>query len=500
MGLRLEDIKGMKVLIMGLGLNGGGVDNARFFAEHGAEVVVTDLKDERQLEASVSSLSHFTNIEFHLGYHDKKDFADADIVIKNPAVKRQGNEYLGCAKQIESDVSFFAKLSTSPIIAVTGTKGKSFTATAIHYCLCKLGAKAFLAGNMGISPLRYLPQATRETLFVLELSSWQLADLKDCTDFKPRVAVITPIMRDHQNWYGNMESYLQDKAIIFQNQREDDCLILNYDDDWSRGFSTDYCGRLFWYTKQDNKTESNKCVGCVYIDDEGKGILKTKDGKNVCLIEEPVKIKGIEAKQNLLNAALSAYLLGFEPFSIANVMKDFKGIEHRMEFFFKTQNNISFYNDTAATIPEASCVALSAFLGVPASSNYHTDASTPYGVDVTSSIDARPVWITGGTDKGLDFSIFATAGKKAKKIFLLRGSATEKMIKVFDDANIEYQGPYESLSVLLNEIRLQVKSGEIKEGDNVVFSPASASFELFQNEFDRGNRFKCIVKDMFASY
>lgn len=495
MGFRLENLKGMKVLIMGLGLNGGGVDSASFFAQHGAEVVVTDLKDERQLKSSIEALSNFNNITFHLAYHDKKDFANADLVIKNPAVKRQGNEYLDCAKCIESDISFFAKLSLSPIIAVTGTKGKSFTATAIHYCLSRLGTKAFLAGNMGISPLRYLAYSTKDTPFVLELSSWQLADLEYCNEFRAHIAIITPIMKDHQNWYGSMESYLKDKGIIFRNQREDDVLILNYDDDWSRDFSFGYEGRLFWYTKQAKEIETHKCA---YIDDAGNGMLATEDAQHVRLIEEPVKVRGIEAKQNLLNAALAAYFMGFAPSRIAQVMKDFEGIEHRMECFFKTKNDISFYNDSAATIPEASSVALSAFLLSPNFPSSQSDTSNEG--TFSASFDSRPVWITGGTDKMLDFSLFATIAQNAKKIFLLKGSATDKMVKVFEDAQIEYQGPYESLSVLLNEIRLQVKNGKIKSGDNVVFSPASASFELFQNEFDRGNRFKCIVKDMFASY
>ena len=491
MKLKLENIKGMKVLVMGLGLNGGGLDNARFFAQYGAEVIVTDLKNEVQLASSVAALCEFKNIQFHLGYHEKKDFLNADLVIKNPAVKRQGNEYLDCAKRIESDISLFAQLSSSPIIAVTGTKGKSFTATAIHYCLSKLGKKTFLAGNMGISPLRYLASATEDALFVLELSSWQLADLEYCKDFHPHIAIITPIMKDHQNWYGNMTSYLKDKSIIFKNQNEKDFLILNYDDKWSKTFTSDCKSRLFWYTKEAKNIEENKCFRCAYIDDEGNGILATEDGECVRLIEEPIKVKGIEAKQNLMNAAVAAYLIGFEPNCIADVMKNFEGLEHRMECFFKTKNNISFYNDSAATIPEASCVALSAFL-----SGNTSISRTNMGMSTNSFAD-HPIWITGGTDKMLDFSPFATVAKNAKKIFLLKGSATEKMIKVFEDCNVSYQGPYENLETLLSEVKRQIEKGEIVAGENVVFSPASASFELFKNEFDRGNTFKRLVKDMF---
>ena len=490
---KLEDIKGMKVLIMGLGLNGGGLENARFFAQQGAEVLVTDLKDETQLSSSVASLSQFKNITFHLGRHEKKDFAESDLVIKNPGVKREGNEYLDCAKWIESDISIFSRLISSPIIAVTGTKGKSSTSTAIHYCLSKLGAEAFLAGNMGMTPLRYLSSATVNTPFVLELSSWQLADLKSCQAFHPHIALITPIMRDHQNWYGNMTSYVKDKSIIYQNQTQEDFLILNHDDEWSRGMACDVASKIFWYTKNKKKETSDvhKNMRCAYIDDEGNGVVKTEDGTSCILIKEPLKVKGVEARQNLLNAALAVYFMGYSPSCIQEVMTHFEGIEHRMECFFKTKNNISFYNDSAATIPEASCVALSAFLN-----DGFYNVSYSKGTDSSA---CRPIWIAGGTDKMLDFSPLTRVAKNAKKIFLLKGSATDKMIKVFEAEGIEYHGPYADLSVLLNEVKLQVERGEIARGENVVFSPASASFELFKNEFDRGNTFKALVKEMFAS-
>jgi len=283
-------------------------------------------------------------------------------------------------------------------------------------------------------------------------------------------------MKDHQNWYGNMSSYVKDKSIIYQNQTEKDFLILNYDDEWSRSMKDSASSKIFWYTKQ-TQINADKETSFAYINSEGNGTLRRKGEENLTLIKEPVKVKGIVAKQNLLNAALVAHLMGFPSSQIAEVMSDFEGIEHRMECFFKTKNMISFYNDSAATIPEASCVALSAFAS-----------------------EERPIWITGGTDKMLDFSPFTTATKNAKKIFLLKGSATEKMIKIFNAEHIEYLGPYDNLNVLLNELKLQVENGEIKRGDNVVFSPASASFELFKNEFDRGNTFKRLVKEMFSSY
>jgi len=487
MKLKLEDIKGMKVLIMGLGLNGGGLESARFFAEKGADVLVTDIKDEVHLSSSVASLSHFKNIHFHLGFHDRSDFRDADLVIKNPGVKREGNEYLSVAKWIESDVAVFASLSPSPIIAVTGTKGKSFTSTAIHYCLSRLGVQAFLAGNLGVSPLRYLESVKTDTPCVMELSSWQLADLKNCEDFHPHIAVVTPIMKDHQNWYGNMESYVKDKSIIYQRQEKNDFLLLNRDDVWSSRMAKDARAKVCWYTKKAECGVEEK-ERYAYIDEAGRGILLCEGTERVLLTKDSVKVKGIEARQNLLNAALVAYLMGFDVNCIREVVEDFEGIEHRMECFLQTKNNITFYNDSAATIPEASCVAISAFLDSSSSK-----AKAVKNTAESENSSCHPIWIGGGTDKLLDFSPLAKVVKNAKKIFLLKGSATEKMLKIFDAEQIDYYGPYEDLEVLLAELKREVRAG-----DNVVFSPASASFELFKNEFDRGNTFKRLVQEMFC--
>lgn len=189
--------------------------------------------------------------------------------------------------------------------------------------------------------------------------------------------------------------------------------------------------------------------------------------KKVSLMASDVKVRGEKSQINLLNSSLALFLLGNNNKKIIDVMKDFPGLEHRMEFFFKTKNDISFYNDSAATIPEATCAAISSF-------------------------EKPPILITGGTDKDLDFTPLAKEASKAKNIFLLCGSATEHLRKLLDEKGISYFGPYNDLDELLLKLKETAMSG-----DNVVFSPASSSFELFKNEFDRGNTFKKKVKEMF---
>ena len=460
--MKLEDIKNLKVTIMGLGLHGGGLTSARFFARYGASVTVTDLKTENELKPSIEALKDIKNIRFVLGRHSIEDFEEADLVIKNPIVKKEGNKYLEKAKWIESDISVFLKLTNAPILAITGTKGKSSTAKALHYGLTSLGYNAFLGGNIGCNPLSFLEKTNEGTPIVLELSSWQLRDLKDCHEFKPHLAIITPIMKDHQNWYQSMEEYVKDKSVIFQNQSKKDFLILNYDDEWGKKMATKANPNIFWYSA----SPLPQNLKGVFLE-KNEGFFQ-ENGKLVSLMANDVKVKGEKSRANLLNASLALFLLGKEKEKIIDVMKNFVGLEHRMEFFFKTKNGISFYNDSAATIPEATCVAISSF-------------ETP------------AILITGGTDKNLDFTPLAKEIGKVKNIFLLRGSATNHLVLLLDESGISYFGPYNSLDDLLLSLKEKLKGGE-----DVVFSPASSSFELFKNEFDRGNSFKEKVIKLFS--
>ena len=170
----LEDIKNKNVLVMGLGLNGGGEATVRFLLKHGANVTITDMKTKEQLASTISSLENdkeldCSKIKYVLGCHNIEDFENADVVIKNPGVKFTGNKYLAVAKQIETDLSIFLHFTKAPIIAVTGSKGKSSTVSAIHYGLTQAGFQTFLGGNITVSPLTFLDKTSEKTPVVLEL-------------------------------------------------------------------------------------------------------------------------------------------------------------------------------------------------------------------------------------------------------------------------------------------------------------------------------------------
>lgn len=455
----LADIKDKKITIMGLGLNGGGEACVRFFSRYGAFITVTDKKTEEELLPTILSLREdpsidFSRIRFVLGKHELSDFQEADCVIKNPGVKFEGNQYLAAAKSIESDISLFLSFTKAPIIAVSGSKGKSSTVSAIHYGLCQAGFKAFLGGNITVSPLTFLEQTDESTPVVLELSSWQLADLRGREVLKPRISVLTKIVPDHQNWYGGMEPYVADKKLIYADQTPDCYTLCNADDGWGKVFASETKAKVVWYGDK---------------------------------VELPVRVTkaivpGAHMKQNLTNAAIVMTLMGVEPGRALDILAEYPGIEHRLEYFFSWKkpgdgSEFRFYNDTTATVPDAALAALEAFSG-------------------------KPVLIAGGNDKDLDFSSFAAGAHKASAIYLLEGKGSDKMLPLLKENKVAFSGPYPSLASLLEAFKKDVMTGAYSGSENgsinVVFSPGATSFGMFKNEFDRGRQFKKLVPEIFS--
>ena len=477
----LNDIAGLSVTIMGLGLNGGGLASARFFAEHGAkEVIVTDMKTEEELAPSVAELRHYPNVRFALGGHNIEDFRTADMVIKNPGVKSEGNQYLAAAHCIETDISIFLQLSSAPVLAVTGSKGKSSTVSALYYGLQQCGIPAFLGGNITVSPLTFLTETNSDTPVVLELSSWQLGDLAHCPQLKPKIAIITHIMPDHQNWYGSMERYVADKKIIYRNQDKTDYTVCNYDDGWGKTFAQETVGQVFWYSAHPLPTH---LVGA-WIAPDGSAWMRLTPGDDRLLLPPRITVPGAALKQNVMAASLALALYGVNPEKIPAVMQNYGGIPHRLEFFYET-DQFKFYNDSAATIPEAAAAAVNAF-------------------------EKPIILITGGTDKKLDFTALAPELKKAKALFLLAGTGTDKLIPLLQAQHTPYFGPFQDLSTLLEAVHRECEhtpqsnntvpqNSHTTTQEIVVFSPGATSFGMFKNEFDRGLRFKEAVRQYWSN-
>lgn len=464
----IADIKNKHITIMGLGLNGGGEAAVRFFLQKGAYVLVTDMKSAEQLQSTIDKINSTPNLDttrltYRLGEHCIEDFENADCVIKNPGVKYEGNKYLAAAKAIETDLSIFLRFTDCPIIAVTGSKGKSSTVSAIYYGLKTAGYKTFLGGNITVSPLSFFDEVSLDTPVVIEFSSWQLADLRGRGVLKPHISIITKIVPDHQNWYGNMEDYVADKKVIYENQDSGDYSIFD-SDDWGDIFASESKATVLRYAPDKPRYDLGKLL-----------------------------VPGIHMQTNAQNAALVMQLMNVPKEKIVEILQKWPGIDHRLQYFHSWKNDsttsssakINFYNDTCATVPEAAAAATQAF-------------------------EKPVILITGGTDKGLELQKFTdtviNADSKSisvKALYFLDGSATQKILPTLDKAKIEYKGPYADLDSLLLQLKEDLltttqnsKNDKTTEGI-VVFSPGATSFGMFNNEFDRGNKFMEAVKRIF---
>jgi UDP-N-acetylmuramoylalanine--D-glutamate ligase len=473
----------MKALVMGLGLHGGGLESARYLIRHGADVTITDLRDEKTLAPVIAQLespvSGGASVRYVLGRHETADFEQADMVIKNPGV-RPDSPFLQAAKRIETDISIFLADSPARLIAVTGSKGKSSSASALHWALSEerrrgyMPGLAWLGGNITVSPLSFLDELVPEDDVVLELSSWQLGDLRGRLRedgrplLKPRGALITAIMADHLDRYETMEEYVADKRVICQGQDEADVIVAG-DDPWGESFRRESRGRPLVYAEA--PLPEGVSGGWVTGPEErgmarlyGVALPEAASGGIVEVVPARTLTPGFHQKKNLLAAGLLLLDLGLPPGRIGESLASFPGIEHRLEFFYE-DGGVRFYNDSAATIPEAAAAALEAF--------------------------GRPiVLVAGGSDKNLDFGPLVKAASRAKALILLAGTGSDKLAGLFKAAAIDFTGPLDSIEAAATAARDAAAPGDV-----VILSPGCASFGMFLNEFDRGRKWKAVIKN-----
>jgi len=466
---------------MGLGLHGGGLQSARFLLKRGAEITVTDLRDEKTLAPSIKELDAACKdlgcqpVRYVLGKHEIDDFKNADIVIKNPGVKPD-SPFLQASKRIETDLSLFLTQSKARLFAVTGTKGKSGTSSALHWILSKdrKAGKAYLGGNITVSPLTFLEELTQADDVVLELSSFQLGDIKNNINadgsplLKPAAAILTPIMHDHLDRYASMEDYVDDKKNIYRGQ-DADCVTIAGDDDWGNIFlSETKAKKLIRSSKQDISSALSEGQSGGYIDSSGRGFARILNFHGVVeeiteLVPQKILTPGSHQKINMLSAALAVFALGGKADTIRSALSTFPGIEHRLELFHES-NGIRYYNDSAATIPEAAAVCIEA---------------------LTAPSTGGLILVTGGTDKNLDFTPLARTAKKAKAVILLEGTGSEKLIPLLRENDVSYSGPFNDLDKAVHCAREKASGADI-----IALSPGCASFGMFLNEFDRGRKWK----------
>jgi UDP-N-acetylmuramoylalanine--D-glutamate ligase len=453
------DIRGKRVLVMGLGLQGSGIAAARYAAQQGAIVRVTDLKPPEVLAPSVQALAGLP-IEFILGEHREEDFLWAEIVIRNPGVSLT-SPYLLLASQhgahIEMEIALFFLACPARIIGITGTRGKTTTSTLIYEILRESGAPTVLGGNVaGVETLSLLPQITPDTLVVLELSSWQLEGLFP-HKISPQVAVMTNIYPDHLNTYASMEDYAHAKTSIYRFQRPEDVAVFNYDNPWTRQFAEEAPGKA-WYAS---------------LERGGYFARGSLDLIPFAFADTP--LAGRHNLENILLATTAARLLGIPDEIIARAVRGFRGVAHRLEEI-AVVHGVHYINDTASTTPVAGRVGIEAF-AVPM------------------------VLVAGGNTKHLPLEGWPeTIVRRCRDVILLAGSGTDELLPAVQEAvaRLHLDNPVRGVFDNFNAA-LDAAVALTRPGDTLLFSPGFTSFGMFLNEFDRGDQFVAYVRELQES-
>lgn len=460
--------KNKRVTVFGLGLNMGGVGTVRYLVREGAkEVIVTDIKSREELAPSLKELASHKNITYVLGQHRPEDFTRVDMVIKNPVIPWT-NEYVKLALDhhipVEMDSSLFFRFCKAPIIGVTGSKGKTTTATLIAHILEQAGKPVVRVGISQVGVLGILDQVTKDSIVVFELSSWRLSALSPMKK-SPHIAVLTNIYPDHLNYYKTMAAYKSDKGNIFRFQKQSDVVITDFDNEEAREMVQDAPGTIL-FSSVKHGVEGDGA----WLSDET--LLVSEDGKESVLLPlVDVPLKGEHNISNVLLAALAALASGLSVKEVRSGIKSFPGVPHRLERVAE-KNGIIYYNDTAATIPDAAVAALRSF-------------SEPV------------ILIAGGSDKRLDFTLLAKEIlARSKGLVLFKGEGTEKLLQALQDLlpTEEKSRSFEVVESMGKAVELATRGAE--PGDVILLSPGAASFGLFKNEFDRGEQFRKAVKGL----
>ena len=280
---------------------------------------------------------------------------------------------------------------------------------------------------------------------------------------RPKVALLTSIMPDHMNRYSSMEEYVADKRLIYADQGGDCFTLCNRDEDWGRSFAAETGGSVLWYSDRDEGLAGAWLEGTA---PKPRGFYRPAPGAPAEeILGSELLVPGAHQRKNLLAAALALRAFGVEAAAIREALSSFPGVEHRLEFFAEA-GGVRWYNDSAATIPQAVGAALRSF-------------------------EEPVVLVTGGTDKNIDFEKARAEYRRASALVLLAGSGTEKLRPLLDADALAYSGPYAELGAAVEEAARLAKPGSV-----VLLSPGCTSFGMFLHEFDRGARFKETVRAM----
>lgn len=455
----VEQLRGKRAVVMGLGSFGGGVGVVRFLASRGATIRVSDPRSEEQLADSVAELADVPDIDWRLGGQDWSHFEDAELVVVNPAVRPDHpllSQLADRGVPLTTEINLFWQLNRGRVIAVTGSNGKSTTTALIHALLEAGGRRSWLGGNIGCSLLPVVDQIESDDWVVLELSSFQLERL-NWLQARPDIAVVTNFSPNHLDWHGTLTSYAAAKQTILRWQTTSDWAVLNATD----GNAPNWPGsgrRLLFNACDQQRLEHSTGL-------DGDTISVSIDGQLRSVSTSGFRLRGRHNFENAEAAVAAAMIAGVDEASIERGLSSFDPLPHRLQLVAEWEGR-SFYNDSIATTPESAIAALDAF-------------------------DEPIVLLAGGYDKQVDLSAFAAAiGRRAKAAALL-GATGPRLAEQF---NCQTPPPHLVATSFREAIGWAIEQSA--PGAVVLLSPGCASYDWFQSFEDRGSQFVTIVREL----
>lgn len=451
-------VKGKYVAIMGMGVSNTPL--IKYLMDLDANITVFDKKSEEELDKSLIEEYAIQGVKFSLGENYLKNLVGYDIIFRSPSMRPDIPELekeLDRGAILTSEIEMLIDLCPGKIIGITGSDGKTTTTTLIYKMLEAAGYHCYLGGNIGIPLFAKIDEMRSEDIIVLELSSFQLMTLKK----SPQIAVVTNVSPNHLDIHKSYEEYIEAKKNIFKYQDKDGIVVLNYDNDITRDFSLEAKGEVRYFSTRVKLDDG------VILDNNMIKISEDKIRKQIINVDD-ILLLGAHNIENACTAIAAVKDL-VKPEDIVSVLTTFKGVEHRNEFV-RLLNGVKWYNDSIGSSPTRTIAGLVSFKN-------------------------KVILIAGGYDKHLDYTDMGRYIVDHVKTLVLLGQTKEK-IKTATLQEIERRGGNIDLPIIeCTSLEEAVnKAYEIaSEGDTVFFSPASASFDMFKNFEERGNKYKELV-------
>ena len=447
------ELANKRVLVVGLGKS--GVASALFLKNHGARVTVSDTKSGDELRNEIPVLlDHGITVE--TGGHGDRTFRGQDLIVVSPGVPVDAPPLIqarALGESVIGEVELAAQFLSGPIVAITGSNGKTTTTTLAGEIMTAGGLPTLVGGNIGTPAISLAERARPDTVIVLEVSSFQLETI---ATFRPRVAVVLNVTPDHLDRHRTFEVYADAKARVFENQQASDFAVLNADDATCVAMAARTRAQVFWFSRQ-KEVHRGAWVR------EGNILFRDPTGQREILQVSEIPLQGAHNLENVLAAICAGALMGCPPPKIRQAVRDFKAVEHRLEFV-ATIRGVDYYNDSKATNVDATIKALESF---PA--NIHL--------------------ILGGKDKGSDYAVLnELLRQRVKRVYTIGAAA----------AKIESQIKAEIVHAETLENAIRKANATAVPGDIVLLAPACASFDQFKNYEHRGKMFKEIVRGLAA--